>query len=246
MRINKTKMINRIVVTVCFTMLILVFTGCSKNSSDGKPLEVVGTGACEEILDELAKAFNTTNADYKVVVPASIGSGGGIDAVGSDEHVLGRVARPLKQKEADMGLSYLVFAKDGIVFAVGSDVDVKSLTKQQLIDIFAGKIDNWQQVGGKNAPIRVLAREEGDSSRLIIEEHIPGFSGLKYGDQAKVLYHDYEMIELLGKYPTAIGFLTASSLSQDICPIAIDGVEPTPENISSGRYVMVGTYAFVF
>jgi len=246
MQINKMKIIKRIVVPVCLAMLILLFTSCGKNSDANKPLEVVGTGACEKILDKLAKTFNITNADCKIIVPASIGSGGGIDAVGSDEYVLGRIARPLKEKEADLGLSYLVFAKDGIVFAVGSDVGVKSLTKQQLVDIFVGKINNWKQVGGKNEPIRVLAREEGDSSLSIIQKHIPGFVGLKYGDQVKVVYHDYEMVELFGKYPTAIGFLTASSVNRNIHPIAINGIEPTSQNISSDRYPMVGSYAFIF
>jgi phosphate transport system substrate-binding protein len=246
MQINKIKMISRIIIAACLVVLIFVFTGCAKSSDTDKPLEVVGTGACEEVLKKFAEAFNKTNTVCEVVIPPSIGSGGGIKAVGNDEYVLGRVARPLKEKEADLGLSYLVFAKDAIVFAVGSDINIKSLTEQQLVDIFTGKVNNWKQVGGSKAPIRVLAREKGDSSRLIIDEHMPEFAQLKYGDQVKMIYHDYEMVDLFSKYPTAIGWVTASSVNSDIHPIAIDGIEPTPQNISSGEYPLAGTYAFVF
>jgi phosphate transport system substrate-binding protein len=246
MQINKTKMIGRIIVSACLAMLIFVFVGCAKSSNDGKPLEVVGTGACEEVLKKFAEAFNRTNTGYQVVIPPSIGSGGGIKAVGNDEYVLGRVARPLKEEEAHFGLSYLVFAKDGIVFAVGSDVNVKSLTEQQLADIFTGKVDNWKQVGGSSAPIRVLVREKGDSSRQIIDKHIPAFDQLEYGDQVKKVYHDYEMVDLFSKYPTAIGWLTASSVNHDIHPIALNRIQPNPQNISSGEYPLAGTYAFIF
>jgi len=246
MQINKIKMISRIIVAVCLAMLIFVFIGCGKKNDDGKPLEVVGTGACEEVLKKFAEAFNKTNTDCEVVIPTSIGSGGGIKAVGNDEYVLGRVSRPLKEKEADLGLSYLPFAKDAIVFAVGSDVNIKSLTEKQLVDIFTGKIDNWKQVGGSNAHIRALAREKTETSRTIIDRHMSEFAQLEYGDQVKLAYRDYEMVDMLEKYPTSIGWLTASSVSSKMHPIMINGIEPTPQNVSSGKYPLFSEYAFIF
>ena len=238
--------VSRVAVSICLAMLILVFTGCGKTSDNDKPLEVVGTGACEVALKKFAEVYNKTNTGGEVVVPKSIGSGGGVKAVGNDEYVLGRVARSLKEKEAHFGLSYLAFANDAIVFVVGSDVNIKSLTEQQLVDIFTGKVDNWQQVGGNNVPIRALAREKTESSRVIIDEHMPEFAKLEYGDQVKVVYRDHEMLDLLNKYPTSIGWITASSVNQSLQKIAIDGVEATPQNVSSGKYPLSSEYAFVF
>ena len=246
MQINKIKMIKCMVVTACLVMFILVFTGCGKSSDADKPLKVVGTGACEEVLKKFADVFNKTNTNCEVVIPPSIGSSGGVKAVGNDEHVLARTARPPKEKEAHFGLSYLAFAKDAIVFTVGSDVNIKSLTEQQLVDIFSGKVDNWQQVGGSNAPIRVLAREKTETSRVIIDKHMSKFAKVQYGDQVKLVYRDYEMVDMIEKYPTSIGWVTASSVNPNIHPIAIDGIEATPENVSSGKYPLSSEYAFVF
>jgi len=129
---------------------------------------------------------------------------------------------------------------------VGNKIDVKSLTIQQLQDIFSGKITNWREVGGKNNPIRVLVREEGDSSRSVIERTIESFKDIKLSEHSKMVYHDYEMVELFDKYPTAIGYLTNSSVNSNIHPISIDGIAPTLENVSQGRYPLVCEYAFVY
>ncbi len=226
-------------------IVISLWTACTRNSHK-ETLEIVGTGACEELLKKLADAYNQTNPGYKVIVPPSIGSGRGIKTVGSDEYILGRVARPLKEDEAELGLSYVVFASDPVVFATGNKVDVTSLTEQQLLDIFSGKITDWREVGGTNNPIRVLVREEGDSSRSVIESKIESFRDIKLSEQAKMAYHDYEMVELFEKYQTAIGYLTNSSVNSNIHPISIDGIAPTLENVSQGRYPLVCEYAFVY
>ena len=58
-------------------------------------LPVVGTGDGMELLRALGAAYTADNPKTQVVVPPSIGSGGGIAAVGSEKEVLARIARPL-------------------------------------------------------------------------------------------------------------------------------------------------------
>ena len=69
-------------------------------------LEVVGTGDGIDVLRALGKAFSTENKSVFVDIPPSIGSGGGIAAVGSGKSVLGRVARKLTDTEKASGLVY--------------------------------------------------------------------------------------------------------------------------------------------
>ena len=69
-------------------------------------LEVPGTGACEVILNELAFAFNSYNRENAMIIPSSVGSVGGIRLVGTGKAQLGRVARPLNEKEKQYGLEY--------------------------------------------------------------------------------------------------------------------------------------------
>ena len=227
-------------------ILMLFHAGCRKNEGENGPLAIVGTGACEEVLNKLSEAFNRANPDYQVTVPKSIGSGRGIEVVGNGEYVLGRIARSLKEKDAQYGLSYKPFAKDAVIFAVGDKVGIRDITGAKLADIYSGKTTNWSELGGSDGPIRALAREEGDSSRTVIEDNIAVFKNLAFSDRVKYVYHDYEMVELLVKYPTSIGCLTWSNLGEGMHPVAIDGNEPILENISSGQYPLVCEYAFVY
>ena len=50
-------------------------------------------------------------------------------------------------------------AYDALAVVVHPSNPVKQLTRQQLEDIFRGKITNWQQVGGDDRKIVVYSRE---------------------------------------------------------------------------------------
>src|SRR3712207_1987817 len=52
-----------------------------------------------------------------------------------------------------------VLAVDGLAVIVHPDNPVQRLKLDQIRDIFAGAITNWNAVGGPNRPIRVLARD---------------------------------------------------------------------------------------
>jgi phosphate transport system substrate-binding protein len=212
-------------------------------------LVVPGTGSCETVLQSLAAAFNAQHPGHEVQVPPSIGSGAGIQAVLKDVAVLARVARPLEESEAKQGLGYVAFAKDPVVFVTAKNIGVHRLSSEQLVDVFSGRIDNWQQLGGKNAPIRVLIREPGDSSLRIIQEHVKAFKNIVFTDRGKIVYHVYEMVEMLSKYKNSIGWITRSSLfpvKESIEPLAIDNIAPTTENVLSGTYALVETEALVY
>jgi phosphate transport system substrate-binding protein len=228
---------------------LLLLLSLSVPWARAETITIPGTGACEVVLGELAAAFNSAGPGREVIVAPSTGSGGGISAVLKGEADLARVARPLKQAEIDQGLTYLVFAKDAVIFAVGSKVSVRELTRSQLVNIFSGNLKNWTEAGGGPAPIRLLVREPQDSSLVIIKEHIQPFDTLSFDESAKLLYHDHEMVQMLKKHATAIGWLTRSSLSADsadIHAVALDGIAPTADNILGGRYPLVAAYAFVY
>jgi phosphate transport system substrate-binding protein len=182
-------------------------------------------------------------------VPPSTGSAGAIRSVIANETVLGRVARPLKDSEAKAGVKWIAFARDAIVFAVGERVPVKTLTPEQLADVFAGRVTNWRDVGGDDAPIRVAIREDGETSYSVIRARLGPFATLKPGDNAKMVAKTQEMIELLDRYKTSIGWTTQSALASAktaIRPLALAGTSALPENVATGRYPLSVDYAFVF
>lgn len=52
-----------------------------------------------------------------------------------------------------------VIALDALLILVHQRNEVKSLTLDQLKDIFSGKVTNWSQVGGRDIPITVRSRD---------------------------------------------------------------------------------------
>jgi phosphate transport system substrate-binding protein len=75
--------------------------GLSAHAGD---LSVVGTGDGIDLLRALGAAYTADHPDTNVIVPPSIGSGGGIAAVSSNKEVLARAARPLSESEKEAGL----------------------------------------------------------------------------------------------------------------------------------------------
>ena len=232
-----------------FSLCVSIAICLASTSVFAEQLMIPGTGASAVILRELAAAFNAENPGSEVIIPPSVGSGGGIRLVGTGEKSLGRVARPLKDEELHYDLSYLAFARDMVVFAVGQRAGVKNLSSQQLADVFSGKMAKWQQVGGNDVPVRLLIRESEDSSLLILRQKLEGFKDLVFSKRAKILFHDSEMVNALNKYTTAIGWLTNSSMKDidsEVVTISIDGILPIQENVYDGKYVFHGDYALVY
>ncbi|MCX5889069.1 MAG: substrate-binding domain-containing protein [Deltaproteobacteria bacterium] len=230
------------------TAILTIVAACLWAGGIGaETLVIPGTGACEAALKGLAAAFNDQNPGHEVIIPLSIGSGRAIKLAGADEAMLGRIARPLKEKETGFGLKYLVFARDAVIFAVGNKVTITGLTVTQLSDIFSGKITDWQEVGGDRGIIRVIIREPGDGSLLVIQKHFEPFKNLTFDPKSKMVFRDHDMPELLGKYHNAIGWLTNSTITESpIKALAVDQVFPTPANLREGRYKLLVDYALVY
>ena len=229
-----------------FVVLALMAGGPSAMAAE---LIIPGSGDCEFVLTRLAEAFEKSHPGRKVGVPASTGSTGGVRAIQQNEAVLARVARPLKLDETQSGLKSLVFGRDAIVFAVGASVTVKSLTSAQLADLFSGRINNWREVGGEPGPIRLVVREESDSAIAVLRARLEPFRALKLGENAKMVAKTPEMIDLLGRYKTALGWATNSAvLAADagVRALALDGVSPSAVHVASGQYPVATEYSLIF
>jgi phosphate transport system substrate-binding protein len=219
------------------------------SASGAETVTIPGTGACEAALRSVAAVYERSHPLTRVVIPPSVHSEGGIRQVVSGEAVLARVSRPLTPEEAGKNLVHRVFARDAVVFAVGSGVRTRNLTIRQTADIFSGKIGAWEQLNGGKGPIRVLLREQGDASLKALMSRYPEFRDLRFTSQGKILYHDLEMVDMLQKYSNSVGFATMSSLgaaSVMVSPLAIDGIAPTKENVSAARYPVLIDYALVY
>jgi phosphate transport system substrate-binding protein len=155
-------------------------------------IAIVGTGSGTAILEAIGKAFTQLNPEVIITVPPSVGSSGGIKAVGRDEAVVGRVSREIKDNEKPYGLMYVPFAKNPVVFYINKNVTVQTLSVQQILDIYSGKITNWKDVGGSEMKIRVVVRQEGDSSLEVLLKLFPGFKDITITSLSKMTFTEQE------------------------------------------------------
>jgi phosphate transport system substrate-binding protein len=205
-------------------------------------IEIPGTGDGTAVLSALTAAYTLKHPEVRFEIPKSIGSSGGIKAAGSGQAMLARVARTIKQKEEHYNLKYLPYARVPAVFFVTDDIPIEYLSSQQICDIYRGDITNWKQLGGPDSKIRVIRREDGDSTLSQLRESFPGFANLTITESAEIATKTPEMFALMQNQKSAIGFGPYDVAKNSVMRIIkVDGRDP----MFSG-YPSLTTLAFVY
>jgi phosphate transport system substrate-binding protein len=124
---------------------------------------------------------------------------------------------------------------DGIVPVVHATNPVQNLTLKQLRDIFSGKITNWKDVGGNDAPILVKTWPSTTSTFEVFKRHVLGDDAVitpaaKEPEGGPRWHNDFD-INGIGY----VGMMGVKSLKA----LAVDGVTATAETVRSGKYIIV-------
>ena len=182
----------------------------------------------------LGAAYTADHPDTNVIVPPSIGSGGGVAAVGSDKEVLARIARPLSDSEKDAGLVATPVFRLPSAFFVHRSAGVTGVTNKQLADIYSGKITNWRDVGGQDVRIKVVRREDADSTLQVLRQSMPGWKDLVITDKSKTAVTTQDCIDTVKEVAGAIGFGPfTKALEMELAVLKIDGNHPTEREYPS-------------
>ena len=198
-------------------------------------LAVVGTGDGVEVLKAVAAAFSSENPEITIDVPPSIHSAGGIREVSQGNAIVGRIARPLKQDELGFGLRVVPIFRQPTVFFAHPSAKVTSLTADQLFGIFNGTVKNWSEVGGPDLRMRVVRREEVDSSLAVLRDTLPGWKDLQFNkERSKIAVTTQEAFDSVQNNQGAIGFGPYSrDLDQRFTILRVDGLRHTDSNYPS-------------
>lgn len=201
-------------------------------------LVIVGTGDGMDVLQAIAKSFNTKNSETTVLVPPSIGSGGAIAAVGTDQQVLGRVARPLSDKEKAQGLVYVPLMRIPSAIIVHPSAGITSITDAQLKAVYEGNIASWKEVGGADVRVRVVRREDADSTLSVLRDSMPGWKDIALTTKSKTSTTTQDMLATVRSTEGAIGFAPYdSSLPGSLSVLAINGRKPTEAGYPSAAVI---------
>jgi phosphate transport system substrate-binding protein len=114
-------------------------------------------------------------------------------------------------------------ASDALSVIVNPANPVSELTIVQLSAIYTNKITNWNEVGGNDAPIVVIARDTNSGTHAFFKEHVVQMDGLptkdtslEYGDKVLQLPSTEEGVSQAASNPNAIfyaglGYVTTRS-----------------------------------
>jgi len=232
---------------IILVLMGLFLCGVSGVGLAQEKLVIAGTGDSQELLRALGRAFEGVHPGVVIEVPESIGSGGGIRSVAEGKATFGRVARPIKKREEPFGLNYKVFAYSPVVVAVNPSVtSVDNVTLSQMVGIYSGELTLWSDLGGAKKKIYVVNREEGDSSRSVLEDQVPGFKEIR-SFAGRLIYSTPETVEILEKFKDTIGYVSLAAISNtDLTILKVDGVSPTGDNMRDGTYKFMTSFGLVW
>jgi len=173
------------------------------------------------------------------------GSGKGIQALLDGKVTLAGVSRALKSEEKAKKLLGTAIGYDAIAVFVHKNNPVKNLTKEQVKGIFTGKIKNWKEVGGKDAPIKPNTEIAGEKRATMLAFQEMAMDNAAYGAGFKEIDFPRDQIADVAKNDNAIcsvsfGLLAAvsSDLRGNVKALTVNGVAPTDANIQSGAYLI--------
>lgn len=133
--------------------------------------------------------------------------------------------------------------KEAFVFFVNPKNKIDSLDVSEIQAIYSGEIKNWSELGGKNERIVAFQRPKNSGSQTLLEKimgDIPIIKPLKE-EVPRGMGGIIEEVASYRNYDNAIGFsfrffATGMTGSPDIKLLGVNGIEPSPENISTGTY----------
>jgi phosphate transport system substrate-binding protein len=114
------------------------------------------------------------------------------------------------------------------VFIINSAANVRGLTADQAIRIFRGEISNWLDVGGTDLRIKIVSRDEADSTMKVLRATVPGWRNLEVTEKSKRAANTQEAIDLVTELPGAISFVPYSrTLEASLAVAELDGRHAT-------------------
>ena len=153
-------------------------------------------------------------------------------------------------QDANVQLEQKPIGRDALVFIVNEDNPVKSLTQQQLKDIYAGKITNWKEVGGQDLDIVAFQRRADSGSQTLFQKLL--IQGGELMDPPTELAPTAmgELVDSLAAYnnsANALGFSVYYYIDQmyskpGLRLLAVDGVEPSNDTIASEKYPLCNEF----
>lgn len=231
---------NFIIIFLTISLSLILF-GCGKQveNKPSKIINIYGSSSFAPFIEASAKEFSKAHSEYQINVNSTNSQSaleqlfeGTIDIAMSDCFAYEKIS-PEKAKE----LSDNIICVQGYSIIVNPSVTISSISIKNAISIYAGRITNWRYVDGENVPIVAFSRDSASGTKTIFRKY--GINGIIESEKKiKQLPSNIAVKKAVSSTPGGIGYVALSLLQNDnsVRKINLDNVEPSAENIKSGKY----------
>ena len=149
----------------------------------------------------------------------------------------------MKLTEAGKKIKEVTIAKDALSIIVNPANKVKQLTREQMSDIYTGKITNWKQVGGDDMKIVVYGRETSSGTYEFFKEHI--MSGKNFASSVLAMPATGAIVQSVSQTKGAIGYIGMAYDNPKVYQLSVSYdhgktfIAPTRANAIAGTYPIV-------
>lgn len=245
----------RIFSRIAFTATFVLAAACggerpdassdAPRQSSSRPVTVKGSDTMVIMTQRLAEEYMKANAGRIVQVNGG-GSGTGIAALINGTIDLAQASRPMKDDERSKAeaqrhskIVETPVALDALAAFVNAANPVKELRIDQLAAIYTGKVKNWKELGGSDAPIILYGRESSSGTYDYFREHV--MQKADFSPIVQTLQGTAAIINAVGKDPNGIGY-GGIAYAKEVRPLAISSKEgvtavaPTEATVKDGSY----------
>lgn len=199
---------------------------------------ITGASTIAPILQKVAERLEQRDPSLRIEVETG-GTGRGIKDTREGTNDIGMASRDLTEEE-QRDIDPVLIAHDGVALIVHATNPIAELTREQVIALYTGEIDDWSGVGGSPGAVTVVNKAEGRSTLEVFANHF----GLKAADiQADVVIGDsIQGVRLVSGDPRAIGYVSIGDAQRAVeggVPIQLlryRGIVPSVDSVSDGSY----------
>lgn len=234
--------------------IVMLLSAISLITSAAVAQKIKGSDTVLPLAQKEAENYIKKNPTANITVTGG-GSGVGISALMDGTTDIAMASRKIKldekmkMQQAGKTVIEKTIAFDALAVVVNPKNQVSQLTRQQLEEIFTGKITNWKQVGGADLKIVVYSRETSSGTYEFFKESI--LKNKNYMSSVLSMPATGAIIQSVSQTPGAIGYVGLAYLNKDVkaLKVSYDGktfVEPTYANAKNKSYPVVRPLFFYY
>lgn len=248
-------------ILICFCLIGITLTGCKTNnggeSTDTETstyyLENKGSDTMVNLALYWAERYQELHPEIRISVTGG-GSGTGISSLINNTVDLANASRHIKEEEIKNAQANNVdpvehvVARDAIAVIVHPDNPINQLTLKQISDIYKGRINNWQELGGDDRPIVRLSRETNSGTHVYFLEEVIRLGNSEdktiFSANTLLLPSSEGIIAEVRANPNAIGYDGLGYVTEEVKVLAIakdensEFIKPTLQTVNDNLYAI--------